>query len=873
MVSRMSAKLKRPISAITFIIAMLMLIVLGILVKRFYSNLNQQLFKERQEHLIEYTQKTAQLIGKSNDNAVNQLKNCIYAFSETGGRSGAKLSSSLDYLDGLVGDKDSLVILFDTRGNYYASDGVSGYWEESDFLQDAGDTVSIGVMSCPHENDKTRMIYVQRLEEPIEFAAEDKTITHIAIAIDSEKFKNALSITGYGENCYSYLTNEKGRRIYQYEYDNSGFLDGYNLLHAIEEYEVIHPGNYDSLTAAIDAHDTDAFEFEYEDEETGGKKDWFVGLSYVEDADWVVLLLVPTDAIGAGTASMFSDTASFFMSIAIILVIIFIFVIWMLMRSREDQRQLARQEETGRLLKEAADKAEAANKAKTEFLSHMSHDIRTPINAIMGMTDIALKNADNEEKVRDCLGKIDGASGHLLSLVNDVLDMSRIESGNTTMSSKAFNLKECLNNCASIISGQLVNRDITLVRDFEGIEAPAVMGDELHLRQIFINILGNSVKFTPDGGSITFRAWEEEGDEGKKIFVFDLSDTGIGMSEEYLPKLFEAFSQEEGGSRTTYKGTGLGMAITKSFVDLMGGSIEVESKLNCGSRFLVKIPMEITDLQDETYTSELDYGELKGIRVLLAEDNELNAEIAEGLLAEVGIITVTVHNGREAVERFRESALEEFDAILMDIMMPEMNGYEAAAAIRTLDRGDAAAVPIIALSANAYEEDIRKAKESGMNAHIAKPVDSKALYKELLHYTARADREKEISLKGMSVLVAEDNELNAEIMLDILKEAGMAVKLVNNGKEALDEFISSKVGQYELILMDMQMPVMDGVTAVREIRKSDRADAGKVPIFALTANTFEEAGSSANEAGMSGFLMKPLKIEDIITGLKGLEGR
>ena len=865
MSGKATVKTRRSFFVIAILVAVILVITLVFLVQRYYAGLNQQLFTERRDHLTEFTEKTAELISKSNENAVNQLEACAYALSHSDAETDRDEAACLTYLKGLIGNENTLVLLFDARGNYYASDGATGYWEESDLLQNTGDAVNIGVMSCPHEGDVTRMIYARKLEEPLTLSEGGETITHIALALNSEEFKSEMSVTAYGETGFTFLTNSKGRRIYQYEYNNNNnntFLGGYNLIHAIESCPVLHKGSCDSLTAAIEAHETDAYEFTYTDEETGEKTDWFVGLSYIDNADWIVLLLVPTESLGQGTASLLSDTAGFFMMIAAGLVIIFVLVFLVLMRSRSDQRLLAQQEASNKLLQEAADKAEAASRAKTEFLSHMSHDIRTPINAIMGMTGIAMKNTGDEERVRDCLGKIDGSSQHLLSLVNDVLDMSRIESGKTTLNYEAFNLKKCLNNCASIISGQLVDRQVTLIRDFDRITSPAVIGDELHLRQVFINILGNSVKFTPDGGSIAFRAWEEE-KEGQTLFVFDLSDTGIGMSKEYLPRLFEAFSQEAGGSRTTYKGTGLGMAITKRFVDLMGGSIEVESELGKGTRFLLKIPMEITDLPEEKEITAEDFTALKGLKVLLAEDNELNAEIACELLEDVGICVETAADGSEAVSIFEESAPGEFAAILMDIMMPKLNGYEATSAIRQLDREDAATVPIIALSANAYEEDIRKAKASGMNSHVAKPVDPVTIYKELLTYTERSEDKREVELSGLKVLMAEDNELNAEILLDTLEEAGMTVTAVTDGKAALEAFEASEKGQYDLILMDMQMPVMDGITATKEIRGLEREDAKTIPILAMTANSIDEAGEAAEEAGMSGFLMKPLQVEEI----------
>ena len=862
-------KSKKSFFPIALLVAVTLIAGLVYVVRQYYTNLNAQLFLERREHLVELTEKASQIIVKANENALEELNSCAYVLEHEELQPDVDISRVLAYMGEMVGDENTIILLFDKKGNYYSSDGASGYWQESDFLQSAPEkgSGSIEVMQCPHETDITRMIYLRRLQQEIVISEDGNMITHVAVAVNGEKFKGELSVTGFGERCYTFLTNSRGRRIYQYEYNNNNnnneFLSGYNLINAISACPVVYEGTYEGIKEALDARASDAFEFTYSDEKTGEKTDWFVGISYVEDADWVVLMLVPGDVLGAGTAALFKDTLLFFASVAGTVILIFVMLILAFVRSQADRRLLDQQEKNNLKLKAAAEEAESASRAKTEFLSHMSHDIRTPINAIMGMTGIAIKNIGNQEKVADCLGKIDGSSQHLLSLVNDVLDMSRIESGKTVMNSEVFSLKECLNNCASIISGQLVNRDIALIRDFEGIDAPAVLGDELHLRQVFINILGNSVKFTPDGGSITFRAFEEEVTEGKTTFVFELSDTGIGMSEAFLPKLFEAFSQEDGGSRTTYKGTGLGMAITKRFVDLMGGSIVVESKLNKGTKFTLRIPMEIREIREEAADTAESYEVLKGKKVLLAEDNELNAEIALEMLEDVGITAERAVDGAEAVRFFRESKIGEYAAILMDIMMPEMNGYEAAMAIRRLGRSDAPDIPIIALTANAYDEDIKKAKAAGMNAHVAKPVNPAELLKTLAHCVLKEDEQTEVSLDGLSVLTAEDNELNAEIILDTLEEYGMKVMLVSNGKEALDAFSESKPGEYQLILMDMQMPVMDGVTAASRIRNLPREDAKTVPILAMTANSVSEAGSAAAEAGMSGFLMKPLRAEDI----------
>ncbi len=396
-------------------------------------------------------------------------------------------------------------------------------------------------------------------------------------------------------------------------------------------------------------------------------------------------------------------------------------------KSKEQEMQLI----------DALKRAEAANEAKTTFLSHMSHDIRTPINGIMGMTSIALKHIDEQEQVLDCLHKIDGSSHHLLSLVNDILDMSRIDAGKIVIAHEHFDLISLVGDCSSIIRGELVGRQIHFEADTAKVMHHRLIGDALHLRQIIINILGNSVKFTHDGDTISIRVQELNSDpeDTTHVFRFELEDTGIGMSEDYLPTLFDPFSQADNGSRTHYSGTGLGMAITKKLVDLMGGTIQVESKLNVGTKMILEFPLEL----NPNSSMDMDHHEsaeirLDGMNILVAEDNEINMEIVTMVLEEAGAKITPTFNGQEALKVFSDSKPGEFDAILMDVMMPIMDGMEAARQIRVLNRNDACTIPIIAATANAYKEDIQKTREAGMNAHISKPLDIPVLLTLLKSY-------------------------------------------------------------------------------------------------------------------------------------------
>ena len=375
-------------------------------------------------------------------------------------------------------------------------------------------------------------------------------------------------------------------------------------------------------------------------------------------------------------------------------------------------------------LKEAQD-ANAANIAKTTFLNHMSHDIRTPMNAIVGFTDIAMKRKPDKE-VENCLKKIRQSSEYLMTLINDVLDISHIESGKLEYKPVPVDLRDIINTVSSIARGYMENRDLNFYVSREELKTPYVMADELRIREVLLNIISNAVKFTKDGGTISFAAENGPGNDEHHIIVrYRISDTGIGMSEEFQTRIFDEFSQENDGARTSYKGTGLGMAIAKQYVDLMGGKIEVSSRQGVGSTFTVEIPLLIAEqvLTEEKEKLRKDM-DLHSLHVLLAEDNDLNAEIAIALLEEKEMIITRAADGKSALTQFCDTAPGTFDLILMDIMMPEMNGYEVAKAIRNLpDRPDGKEIPIIAMTANAFAEDIQAALDAGMNAHVAKPID------------------------------------------------------------------------------------------------------------------------------------------------------
>ena len=410
-----------------------------------------------------------------------------------------------------------------------------------------------------------------------------------------------------------------------------------------------------------------------------------------------------------------------------------------LLRGKTDQRyreqQLRREQEYQKTLKAAALKAESANLAKTEFLQRMSHDIRTPINGIRGMVEIGDRCPEDMARQADCRKKIWEASTLLLELVNEVLDMGKLESGEVVLESVPFDLSELMHEITDVLEKQAAERGIVLHREYGKLPHPRLVGSPLHVKRLLMNVLSNAIKYNRDKGRVMLDCFELSCTGDKVQICFVCADTGIGMSEEFQKRMFEPFTQENAGARSVYGGTGLGMSITKSLVDKMGGTIGVESRQGVGTTYTITLPFVIDSTEAaEPEQQQTDLAVLQGQRVLLAEDNALNMEIMEFLLNEVGIKVTKAADGQQAVEAFAASPVGGFDAILMDVMMPVRDGHEATRAIRAMDRPDAKTIPIFAMTANAFTEDRRKALESGMNEHLPKPIDPDALYRLLVKY-------------------------------------------------------------------------------------------------------------------------------------------
>ena len=526
--------------------------------------------------------------------------------------------------------------------------------------------------------------------------------------------------------------------------------------------------------------------------------------------------------------------------------------------------------ERNRALKEALSDAEQANKAKTTFLSNMSHEIRTPMNAIIGLNNIALNNPDLPDVTRDQLNKIGTSAQHLLSIINDILDMSRIESGRMTVNPGEFSLVKLLEQVNTMIGGQCRDQDLTYDFKVKGKIDGWYFGDDMKLRQILVNILGNSVKFTPEGGKVTFTVEEVNRMGGNVTFRFIMNDTGIGMSKEFLPKLFDTFSQEDAHSVNKFGSTGLGMPITKSFVELMNGRIEVESEKGVGSTFTVTIPLRESDLGTEDESDLMPHE----MSVLVIDDDPVACEHAKVILAQVGVSCDTVTSGEDGLEmvKVRHARREPYNLILVDWKMPGLDGIETTRRIRSVIGHEST---IIMLTSYDWSDVADEARSAGVDTFVLKPLFADSVMDEFREAFRRKNEvlhRQETDLKGRRILLAEDVMINAEIMMMVLGMREMNVEHAENGQIAVDMFMAAEPGYYDAILMDMRMPVMDGLEATRAIRASGRPDAGTIPVIALTANAFDEDVQRSMQAGLNAHLSKPVEPEALFDTLETFIG-
>jgi signal transduction histidine kinase/DNA-binding response OmpR family regulator len=662
----------------------------------------------------------------------------------------------------------------------------------------------------------------------------------------------------------------------------SGQADVKNLFHALESASFDEDFSLGKVKADFSQGQKGVVSFSYHDiNET---------LCYmpITGTDWLLTYLIRESIISDSIGSVSKETIIKSIVQALLTALVLVTVLVIILKQTKSNAKLTLEKETAEAekrvkqeeldeklmlqdeLQQALKSAEQANKAKTAFLSNMSHEIRTPMNAIIGLNSIILNDETISEITRSHSEKIGASANHLLGIINDILDMSRIESGRMVIKNEEFSFPKMLEQVNTIISGQCRDKGIKYECRLVGNICDYYFGDDVKLRQVLINILGNAVKFTPSNGEVSFIIENTARYNGNSTLKFTMKDTGIGMSKEYLPHLFDAFSQEDSSSTNKYGSTGLGMPITKSMVELMNGHIEVESEKGKGTTFTVTVTLSESEHEASVEQTGKTL-EPKDIKVLVIDDDPVACEHAKVVLGQVGISCDTCLSGQEGIDKIKVLHVrrEGYNLILVDWKMPEMDGIETTKAIRDIVGYD---TPIVILTSYNWDDIIETARAAGVDSFVAKPLFVHTVLDEFNEAFAKKNEgsKKKAELEGRRILLAEDVSVNAEIMVMVLSMKNITAEVAENGKIAVEKFTEHPAGYYDAILMDMRMPEMDGLQATKAIRSLDRDDAKTIPIIALTANAFDEDVQRSLQVGMNAHLSKPVEPERLYQTLEEL---
>lgn len=692
-----------------------------------YSFFHKNIREERGNHVSALTETLAELaeLYASSRREMIQLMGAYIDGSEFA--NAGELFVALREQNQLFDMEESEVYVVDKDGTYYKSDGTTGVWENKDYFIENIAEERMWIRYVPGEEKRHLFCWIA-LDNPIYLKEEGKKLEYYTVVIDSSHLEYALVSNSYAEKSSVYILANDGTRLYRQSKIFDIPLESDYLRELERNVELIN-GDWEKLKKVVSSDKgIYCMEISYEG------IDYYLATCPVANMpNWNLMVVVDSDML-VNSKEGLDDYANLLVWVLIFILVGLLSVTVILFVYLKSKEGLSKQQkDSARLLELAAKEANRANRAKTELMAHISHDIRTPIGGVMGMTNIARRSMDDKEKVEDCLDKIDESSAYLLSLVNKVLDLSKIESGEFKLVKEPFSIVDLLKECVEMMEGQIKENKIWFYKKFPPFAHPAVLGDRLHVQQILMNILGNAMKYTPAGGQVTFLVTEQMAEEGKVEYCFTVQDTGIGMDAEFLKRIYQPYAKADEDEGKRYHGTGLGMTIAKQYIDAMGGTIQVESELGKGSRFMVRIPFVIAEAPPEKEKEGVTVTKaFEGKKILAVEDVPINLKITVFLLENMGFTVDTALNGIEAVEVFKRSKAGEYSAILMDVMMPEMDGLEATEVIRKLDRADATTIPIVAATASAFEDDRIAIMNAGMNGYLLKPLNDESVYSEMM---------------------------------------------------------------------------------------------------------------------------------------------
>ena len=639
-------------------------------------------------------------------------------------------------------DHKITLMAVDSEGGYYTESGNRGLFRDMDYFEESPEKISFVFDSMT--DNQSEMVFLNRLPEPIYLQNGEKktSILYFGIAQDMEQLNPYFNCEAYNGNNSVYVLDDNGSKLFNS--NQVELIKGHNVFSVLQNMKYLHNSSFEKTREELEEKGCS-----YSNAVLNGTE-YFYGLKRMDNAEWTLIFLVPAEYVATNTLKLVNFVMVFIVIFTVIVAVCVMLGISLVMRRNQQEAIRVERENNARLetvntelrqAKKAAEEAfqvaEEANKSKSSFLANMSHDIRTPMNAIIGITSLIRYDAGDKGKVIEYADKIDTSSQHLLGIINDVLDMSKIEAGKTVFKYSDFSIVEFIQELDTIFHSQIYEKKQTFTITKENIQHEWVNGDRVHLMQIFSNLLSNAIKYTQEGGEIQLLA--EECESNSSIYAkyrFLVSDNGMGISADFKNTIFDTFTREENSLTNKIQGTGLGMAITKNLVDSMGGTIDVESEPGQGSCFEIFMDLKIAEEESvspalQAETDEQDDNILQGMKFLCAEDNELNAEILTELLKFKDAECTICENGEEILKAFEQSAPGDYDMILMDVQMPVMNGYEATKAIRRSSHELAKKIPIIAMTANAFSEDIQHSLAAGMNAHVSKPVEMKVLEKTI----------------------------------------------------------------------------------------------------------------------------------------------
>lgn len=739
MTAKQKFRLKWPI-VIVVCLACITLAVVSFI--QFYDKIQLELYRERSYHLQETMSTTAEKAEVLLNNSWELLENAAHLLREEHPSDAAAVSETLSYMNEIFSAGGQPILLVDDQRTCFREDAENGktIFKDADLLlSEEKKQIAIESESTTAVDTGQYMLLLLKLDEPYEYGEDGAKLTHIGLIADMEEFSASFRSDAYDGKNRTYLLNKDGTRVF-YDAIDDGLLRGYNALRSLENTSFLYDRTSDGVLLEITSGEEGTGELVYENSK------YFIGYRPLSDY-WIYITIVPEEYVSANTTgftgTLIRGFTTFGIMMAVLVTATVLVLFFAINRSKqvEIEQKMNKELQRATLAAQEAEKAaQSASAAKSQFLSNMSHDIRTPINGIIGMLDIADLYPDDTDKLQECLVKIRAVTNHLLTLINDILDMSKAESGKIVLANESFDLCGLVKECSDMARGRLQQKNLTYTENLTERQHCHFYGSPLHLRQVILNILGNAVKYTDEGGHIELTLKELPGtDETNALIQIAVADNGIGISEDFQKQIFEPFTRGDNTAHPELRGTGLGMSITRTLVELMHGQITVSSKLGEGSTFTVTIPMTI-DLDasahacDTQHTAVGEAVDIAGMKILLTEDNELNREIALTLLENRGVVVTEAVNGLEALEAFRNAEPGTFDVILMDVMMPVMGGIQAAEEIRALERSDAKTIPIIAMTANAFAEDVERTKAAGMNEHLSKPLDVNQLFQTLARY-------------------------------------------------------------------------------------------------------------------------------------------